>query len=112
MKVSGLIYILKSMERMPYLMRKRARLRQSGFSIVSTNCIGGVIYHDLGLEFLSPTVNLTISLPDLIQMSKHLKWYMKQPLIEKKDAGESFPVGYIGVGTAPCARKFHALQLF
>ena len=28
------------------------------FSIISSNCVGGVISHDLGLRFESPTVNL------------------------------------------------------
>lgn len=26
--------------------------------IISSNCIGGIIYHDLQLPFLSPTINL------------------------------------------------------
>ena len=95
---------LKAKERQLYLAGRRARLRQSGFSIIATNCIGGVIYHDLRLEFLSPTVNLTISIQDLTRMANCLKWYMKQPLIVEKDAGEPFPVARIGGGEEPPVR--------
>lgn len=95
--VSRLSEELKRRERQAYLVRKRARLRCSDFSIICLNCIGGVMYHDLGLEFLSPTVNLTISMPDLVKMAGDLKWYMDQPLV-KLDCGESFPVGRLGEG--------------
>lgn len=36
----------------------RFRLKNKDFSIISRNCIGGVMYHDLGLKCTSPTVNL------------------------------------------------------
>lgn len=80
-----------------YRKRRAARLKRSGFSIICTNCIGGVMYHDLGLEFLTPTVNLTISLPDLVKMAGDLKWYMEQPLAEL-DRGSPFPTARLGAG--------------
>ena len=33
-------------------------LARKEFSIFSSDCIGGIIYHDLGKEFTSPTINL------------------------------------------------------
>lgn len=36
----------------------RKRLKNNEFSIISNDCTGGVIYHDLGLRFTSPTINL------------------------------------------------------
>lgn len=36
----------------------RERLNCDDVTIISTNCTGGILYHDLGLEFKSPTVNL------------------------------------------------------
>ena len=41
-------------------------LRVSDFTIISQNCIGGVFYHDMGLPFQSPTINLVFKAPDLI----------------------------------------------
>lgn len=96
---------LKRRERRAYLSRKRARLRVSGFSIICSNCIGGVMYHDLGLEFLSPTVNLTISMPDLIKMAGDLRWYMDQPLVEL-DLGEPYPVARLGEGDSAVQINF------
>lgn len=80
-----------------FLAKRRARLRRSDFSIICANCIGGVMYHDLGLEFLSPTVNLTISMPNLVKMAGNLKWYMEQPLTEQT-TDEPYPVARLGEG--------------
>jgi len=30
-------------------------LHNDGFTLISQNCVGGVLYHLLGKEFLSPT---------------------------------------------------------
>ena len=38
--------------------RNRKRLKNRSFSLVTNNCIGGIISHDMHLRFLSPTVNL------------------------------------------------------
>lgn len=37
---------------------QRKRLKNDNFTIISSNCIGGLIYHRLGKEFNSPTINL------------------------------------------------------
>ena len=36
----------------------RSELKNKDFTIFSCNCTGGVLYHDLGMKFLSPTINL------------------------------------------------------
>lgn len=36
----------------------RLKLCIENFSIISSNCVGGVITHELGKRFLSPTINL------------------------------------------------------
>lgn len=40
------------------LPKMRRELKNHDFSILCNNCNGGVISHDLGLRFNSPTVNL------------------------------------------------------
>lgn len=84
---SYLFQALKEREWRAYRWRKRRRLKNSDFSILSTNCIGGVIYHDLGLEFLTPTVNLGFSLQDFIKLAENSRQYMEQPLVEVKNTG-------------------------
>ena len=84
---SNLIQALREREWRAYLWKKRLRLKRPGFSILSTNCIGGVMYHDLGLEFLTPTVNLTIPIRDLIKLAGNPRWYMALPLAERENPG-------------------------
>lgn len=66
------------------------KLAQSTFekqkiSIISQQCIGGVIYHDMGMQFLSPTINLYLEAKDFIEMVENLEEYMKQPITVKKE---------------------------
>ena len=56
------------------------RLEVAQFSILCSNCIGGTIYHRLGKQFQSPTVNLNLSQPDFAAFCLHLDHYLQQPL--------------------------------
>ncbi len=60
--------------------RYRAKLRNKDFTILCSNCIGGVIYNLLGAEFLSPTVNLWINQQDFVRLCCDLPRYMEAPL--------------------------------
>lgn len=64
------------------------------FSIISCNCIGGLIYHDYNLKFLSPTINLYIESPDFIKFVQNLSNYLSLELIEI--FGYKYPVGKLG----------------
>lgn len=75
--------------------RKRKRLKNKSFSIISSNCSGTCIYHDLKCQFSSPTINLSIEMNDFVRMVKSLKWYMEQRLVQIK-SGERYPVGLLG----------------
>lgn len=65
------------------------------FSIISCNCIGGLLYHDLNMQFKSPTVNLYISSPDFVKFCLDLERYISYD-VEKVESDEKFPVGKIG----------------
>jgi uncharacterized protein (DUF1919 family) len=56
---------------------KYINLKKSNLSIISNNCWGGVAYHTLGLECLSPFKNLSVEDEDYIRLLKNLKYYMK-----------------------------------
>ena len=58
----------------------RMRLRNRDFSIICQNCIGGVIYHNLGLPFLSPTINTWIEEKDFYRFAANLRHYLSQEL--------------------------------
>lgn len=46
------------------------------FSIISSNCIGGIIYSDLHRRFLSPTINLFFSAHDFLKFVFNLDYYI------------------------------------
>lgn len=72
----------RSREYQRYLRNRKARLRNRDFSIISSNCNGAFMYRDLGLPYLSPTVNLSIEINGFVKMVGNLEWYMRQKLSE------------------------------
>ena len=85
----------KEEEYQNYLEQKRARLRNTDFTIISSNCNGAFMYYDLGLPYLSPTVNLTIEMNDFVKMVKNLKWYMEQKIV-RAEGEYKYPTGVLG----------------
>lgn len=71
--------------------RMKARLTARDFTVVSQNCIGGVFYHDMGLQFYSPTVNLYFTAADFVKFVLNLKYYLSLTP-EMRWEGE-YPVG-------------------
>ena len=72
----------------------RSRLRNNSFSILCSNCIGGIIYHRLGMPFLSPTINLHLSNPDFVYLCTFLDTYLQQEItFIETDLGH--PVGIL-----------------
>lgn len=60
-----------------YRIKETRQLKNRDFSIIAPNCIGGVIYHRLGMQFLSPTINLCI--PDkkqYVRFAANLRHYL------------------------------------
>lgn len=87
--------ILKETEWISYKKRKNRRLKNRDVSIISSNCSGAFMYYDLGMRYLSPTVNLSIEMNDFVKMVKNLKWYMEQELVELNEKCEC-PTGMLG----------------
>lgn len=75
--------------------RQRKRLKNNQFSLIPGNCIGGYLYHQLGLKFTSPTINLMIKNPDFIKMILNLEYYMSVTPLPYKSP--EFP-------NVPCAK--------
>ena len=51
-------------------------IRNAHFSIISSDCFGGMLSHTLNLPFLSPFVNLWIESGDYLKIAGDLKHYM------------------------------------
>ena len=65
-----------------YLRRSNMRKRLSNHNItfLCPNCIGGILFHDLGLQFMSPTVNLMMTQTDFVKFVLHMDFYLAQKL--------------------------------
>ena len=77
----------------------RKELKNSNFTILSNNCMGVIIYHNLGLRFDTPTVSLYFPADDFIKFVNDLQYYInKADLVECLDGDVDFPVGILGKG--------------
>lgn len=79
----------------------RDRLHTDDVTIISANCNGGIVSHDLGLQFRSPTVNLFIPAEDFVKFCENLPYYLSiDTMVECIDPtvtkGISYPVAYLG----------------
>ena len=75
------------------LKKLRKKLTAERFSLICQNCIGGVFYHEMGMQFLSPTINLFIREPDFIRFVSRLEDYLKEELVMSWE--EEYPVGIL-----------------
>ncbi|MCR5809448.1 MAG: DUF1919 domain-containing protein [Clostridiales bacterium] len=57
------------------------KLKNDDFTILCSNCIGGVIYNRLNKRFLSPTINIYIFQQDFISFCLNLDYYLKKELV-------------------------------
>lgn len=75
---------------------QRCFVKNKDVTILSPTCIAGLIYHYLGLEFESPTINLFMTEDDFFNFVTDLKWYVGHEVVFfKEDELEGFPIGLI-----------------
>lgn len=78
--------------------KKSKRNKNTEISIISNNCVGGIIYHDLGLKFLSPTIDLSLPPDDYFEFLNNLEFYLSSELIPRELPGYSYPIGVLKNG--------------
>ncbi len=61
--------------------KKYIELYESKISIMCNTCFGGLLCYRLGMEFLSPFINLFLSSSDFLKIMMNIKQYMSQPLV-------------------------------
>lgn len=59
-----------------YLKGRREVLKNKSFTLISNNCNGCFILHDLGVKFNTPTVNLYFGMEDFIKFLERLDYYL------------------------------------
>lgn len=70
----------------------RSRLKNHGMTVMSANCVGAFILHDLGEPFNSPFVNLYLSPKNFIRYLQDIDFYQQQSL-EFIASEKSYPIG-------------------
>ena len=71
------------------------RLTNQGMSVISANCVGAFILHDLNQPFNSPFVNLYLDPSDFVRYLQNIEFYQAQPL-QFKQTEKPYPVGMLG----------------
>ena len=87
--------LIKRIEWRIYKELKKRKLRNYNPTIISSNCNGGIIYHDLNLPFNSPTINLSMDTDDFIKLVSNMKYYLGQEIVEIEDKNYQFPCGML-----------------
>ncbi len=80
---------------------KYIAIKESDLTIFSCNCWGGSCYHYLGLEFLSPTINMFFDPSEYNQFLAGLEYYLSLPVqfVETRyetNLKRDYPVGQLG----------------
>ena len=86
---------LNKVKRERWLKQLREKNHNHDFSLITNDCVGGVICHDLGEQFRSPTVNLWIPNAHFLAFVQDLKYYLSCEIWETPDASKPYPVGMI-----------------
>ena len=73
----------------------RKRIKNKDFTIICSNCIGGIIYNRLGLQFRSPTINLWMRQRDCIKLAADIEKYRSQQL-KFIETDYPYPVAELG----------------
>lgn len=74
-------------------LRNRRELTNKDFTVLSHNCNGGVVLHDLGQQFRSPTINLFMKADDYLKFLENLEHYLGcSEMSEVHEEGVEYPI--------------------
>lgn len=82
-------------EKNPFFTAHRRQMRRELVnqtpSLLSPNCLGGILFHDLGLKFQSPTVNLMMFQNEFAKFVLNMDHYLEQELVFFQHPEFTFP---------------------
>ena len=93
--LSALKKIINKLCRPSINKRLQQRLKNHEMSVISSNCNGALILHDLKQAFRSPFVNLYLEPSDFIRYLKNMQEYNAQTLTFIP-SDKSYPIGKLG----------------
>lgn len=86
--------------------RMRKNLTNENITFLTPNCVGGILFHDLNLKFLSPTVNLMLNQKDFLQFVLNLDEYLNGEFEFYHDAEKAFPCAFLKGDGVPAINIF------
>ena len=91
---------MRSRVKVPFL---RKKLKSNNWTLFCNNCLGGIVTHDFGNQFRSPTVNLFFPNLSFFDFVEHMDYYLERPV---EDGGinvaPQYPIGILkGDGEKP-----------
>lgn len=82
----------KKIWRFPLKQKMTKQCRDCDKRLITSNCIGGLLYHDIGKPFTSPTINLIIRDKDFVDFCENLEYYMKSEPVFEETSPQGYPV--------------------
>jgi uncharacterized protein (DUF1919 family) len=90
---------LQAMQKSAYLAKNRSRLKCDDFAVISSNCLGGILYKDLGLPYQTPFVNMYMFPECFLKMMGDFQTYMQHELLftgeSKYPVKVDYPLGVL-----------------
>ena len=86
---------VNEMARCAMLEKQKKQFQNTSLSVFSSNCVGCVMLHDLGLRFNSPLVNLYMSAKDYIKFLQDPQGYCDMEF-QEKETDLNYPVAMLG----------------
>ena len=77
------------------LSKFRKKNNNHTFTLLSRNCVAGIVYHQLGEKFYSPTINMLFTPKDFNLFCLNLKDYVEAELVEDTKIDEKIPAGLL-----------------
>ena len=94
-KILTVCDVIQKYHRTKYMQQFKERLQNKDFTLISNNCNGGILCHELGLRFNSPTINLYFSNEDYIRYLQNFDYYNSLEIKFAKDLENSYPIGQL-----------------
>lgn len=66
------------------------------FTLLTSDCMAGLIYHTMGRKFLSPTINMSIKDHDFLKFLTDMHYYFDKEIVFAES--DTYPKGTIGEG--------------
>lgn len=89
---------LKKSLRRKWILEKRPPLKNKDFTIISSDCTGGMFYHELNQPFASPTINLFMMAKDYLTFCEDIPFWVEKKMIEIPHHEYQYPLVELGRG--------------